>query len=390
MRSVESAKVGIKTGLPSVVWALLGLLVAASVLFLFARDDTTSLPAAESTLPSGTAAFAELLRRDGFQVEIEPYKRPQLPKDALVIAFHVEVPDFFRAMSEEGPAPDPAVVALEDWVEAGGTLIGIEVPRDFTKATKGARAMKVVRDLQDETNPVVVTNGPTPPPSFPIEATEPMAVWSERIQGEIASVGDLGKGMLVTVNDGLGVTNRFIDKESNAQFYLDLVRTYAPASKRVVFAEGLLPSQRERGLLQDIGPYASAAWWQFVLLSVVVVFTLGKRFGLPEIERKKERGVRELVDAVASTMERGRQFPLALDLIARDVDLRVRRLVTLDNKASKQDRNRLIPPDLTAALNAAEHPGAEKLKPAEAQTIALRLLSAYSEFEVGAKRSFRG
>ncbi|MBX7134575.1 MAG: hypothetical protein K1X67_18050 [Fimbriimonadaceae bacterium] len=386
MRTAESPNVGVKSGLPTLVWALLGLLVAASVLFLFARDDTKSLPSAESTLPSGTAAFAEILRRDGFIVSIEPYKRPKLPPDALVIAFHVQETGFFETIGAMSEVENPTAVALEDWIEAGRTMIGIEIASDFTQLTKAAQTSPISRDGADnQSKPVAISQAPVSSGSFPVAVTDPIPLWSDGTR-DMVTLGDLGKGVVVTVNDGLGMTNRFIDKEANARFYLDLVRTYAPPSRKVVFAEGLLSTKRERGLLQDIGPYASAAWWQFVLVSVVVVFTLGKRFGLPEVERKRERGVRELVDAVAQTMERGRQFPLALDLMARDIDLRVRRLISIDNQAPRQDRNRLLSPELAAALNAAENPGSEKLKPKEAEAIALRLLAAFGEFEKNAKR----
>lgn len=384
MRPNDAKKVGVKSGLPRLAWVLFGLLVASSVFFLLAREEKDANPSAESTLPSGTAIFANLLRKDGFDVSIDPYRRPVLPKNALAIVYDTGFAPTgstspFEASDDEAPIEVLPSGEIEKWIAAGGTALCINVDSEYDVASQKAIPTEVWAHPQEDMRKRALTLGSDFYQDFPFEGDERFDIWLTQSDQALVSLQTYGKGALIIVRDGIGSTNRMIDAAENARFYLDLVRTYAPA-KEVVFAEALLPSARDRGLLADIGPYGSAAWWQFLFLSGVVVFTLGKRFGLPTVERRTQRGVRELLDALSLTMARGRQYGMALQLIAHDVDLRVRRLAGIDPTVPRADRNRLIPGDLANALADAEEPP-DRVRRAEATHIARRLLICADEFE---------
>lgn len=377
MRNPKSAKVGLGSGLPSVVWVLLGLLLAASALFLFARSAARSFPSIESTLPSGAAVFAELLRREGFEVVLDTDDDPDLPKDALVIAYFVPV-GFFGGSNEY------ETKALAEWVEGGGVLLGLTLSADFDDASRAAQAREASNGAHAtlalrQRITVSQTAGSSPTGSFPTAGDEALAIRVLSDDSPLVVAGDRDKGVIVEVGDALGSTNRFIDKEQNAAFYLDLVRAVAPG-KKVVFVEALFGNTRNVGLLARLGSWASAAWWQFLLFAIVVTYTLGKRFGLPERDRRTQRGARELVDAFADTMNRGRQRQLALSLIAADVELRLRRLLALDVDADERELSRHLPADLAAALAEAKDLP-EKLPPAQGARIARRLVGLCDDFE---------
>lgn len=374
MRSAQPAKVGVSKGLPGIVWTLLALLVIASVLFFFARGSSRPYPSIESTLPSGTSVLAELLRRDGFEVALDSDDRPVLEQDVVAIAYDVPR-GFFEANAE------PTLAALDKWVEQGGTLLGLDLPADFDAASRKAITSPVTPRPGPRVTPelrVTVqrsddTGGHSPVGEFPLYGRESVPVRFLPDEWHFVVASDSGKGVIVEVGDAIGSTNRFIDKEQNAEFYLDLFRAVAPG-KKVVFVEALFGNTREIGLLARIGSWASAAWWQFLLLALVVVFTLGRRFGLPERDRTSQRGARELVDAFADTMNRGKQRTLALELIAADIDLRLRRILALDAGADERELMRHLPSDLARTLDQAKNPP-EKMPPREAARLGARLLT---------------
>lgn len=390
MRNPKPAKVGVSSGLPGVVWALLALLCFASILFFFARGSSRPFPSIESTLPSGTAVLAELLRRDGFDVAIDTDDRPRLPKDVVAIAY--SVPRGFFSSPDE-----PTLDALDKWVAEGGTLIGMNLSADFDRASKGATVSEVTNDefatrrlKQRVTIELSRTDMATNSSlgMFPLDGRSSVPVRFVSGDWHFVVASDSGKGVIVEVGDALGSTNRFIDKEQNAAFYVDLIRAVAPG-KKVVFVEALFGNTREVGLLARLGSWANAAWWQFLLLALVVVFTLGKRFGLPERDRRAQRGARELVDAFADTMNRGKQRELALELIAADVELRLRRILSLDVGADERELLGNLPNELAQALVLAKRPP-EKVGPGEATRIGSRLVALCEQFESERRRAGPG
>lgn len=371
MRPSSASQIGVNRGLPRTAWVLLALLLVSTVIFLFGRSDAATKPGAESTLPSGTAAFAELLRRNGFKVEIEFNPRPVPPSGALAIAY-VTDEGFFESGVDRQVARD----YLQRWIDKGNRALLIGMPSSFARATSEAREEMVMFDADPVVQRKVTVGGYGA--YVAIDSDDTVPVWSPSPYGEFVSLMAVGDGFAVSVDNGLGSTNRFIDKADNARFYLDLVRTYA-TDNRVVFVEGLFGNIRDPGVIASIGSWASAAWWQFLLVALVVIFTLGKRFGLPVVERVSQKGGRELVDAMADAMARGRQTDLALHLIAADIDLRLRRDLSLGAEVSSAERDRYLPPDLAQALREAETVS-DKVPAPEAARLARRLLHLYQEF----------
>jgi hypothetical protein len=55
-----------------------------------------------------------------------------------------------------------------------------------------------------------------------------------------------------------------------------------------------------------------AGWYQFLVLFGILAYVGGRRLGLPELRRRRQRGSRDLLTATADTLARGRNSKLAL------------------------------------------------------------------------------
>ena len=212
-----------------------------------------------------------------------------------------------------------------------------------------------VHSVDDDIKPLTISeSGMTEDETFAImdedsEDTTVMSLWH---QGELPFLNAYrsGKGTAFVVRDGIGATNRFIDKQQNAELFGRLFSMVAGSGKRFVFTEANFGHVSQRGLLESIGPWANAAWQQLLLLGIVIAFTLGKRFGLPEETRTAQRGSRELLDAVADTYQRAGSTRNALLNAYRDADADLRFFLKLSVDAPRVERDRRLPESLQKAL----------------------------------------
>jgi len=148
----------------------------------------------------------------------------------------------------------------------------------------------------------------------------------EKSKVPFVMIKNVGLGKEVNIANGIDATNRFIDRQANAFVLMNAVRVIARPGTRVVFAEASFGNVKTPSLLGMIGPWALAAWFQLIFLGIIVVYTLGKPFGLPDAERRQERGARDLMDAIADTLRRGRMTKLAINTVVSDTNRMLRKL----------------------------------------------------------------
>ena len=119
-----------------VVGALLILWLSATTVVLLGDEGTAPFPSAANTKPSGVAAFAELLRRDGYQIVIEQNSRPTFEPTDLVVTMQFPITDFDFSESVDGiENVNPLVEKLDEHLNSGGKVINIGVPVDFGHST---------------------------------------------------------------------------------------------------------------------------------------------------------------------------------------------------------------------------------------------------------------
>lgn len=168
------------------------------------------------------------------------------------------------------------------------------------------------------------------------------------------------QGLIVHVADGTGATNRLIDREDNAAVYLGLVRQLAGPGHEVLILDAANGPPIDPALIDYLGAWAPPSWYQGLFLTLVVVLTLGVRFGLPDESRPPQRGTRDLVDALAGTYARARATDAAASTLLEEADraIRSRLKLTRDAPASKRDEG--ISEELRSALRAVEVLGRQR------------------------------
>ncbi|MEX2244256.1 MAG: hypothetical protein WD716_10475 [Fimbriimonadaceae bacterium] len=391
MPSVEDKDRGIaRWAVTSGVWFLVGILLITIALIFTSREERLGFPSVTNVRASGFAAFAELLVRDGYTVELERSVRPDFQGAELVIAtsFNENIPSTLGEMIEaESEQYEPTITAdlpyemlVKRHVEQGGTVMRIVNRRNFEMASKLAESARSVESAHDSSKVFLL--------SLPYSATllselpyeqHAYFAWFVGEDGYLSYTG-VGEGLLVTVSDGLPITNRFLDQQQNAQFFLDAVHAVAKPGSRIVFYEAGIGNSESPTVANTLGPWAVAARTQAIFLFVVLIVTFGKRFGQPIIDRRRVRGSRELFDAVADVFRRTGNTGLALDHLLIECDLRMRSVMRLPSNVTRHDMLSQAPKELREQyLNVSELAvsGASPNKAAEAAAKLLGLLQGF-------------
>ena len=362
---------------PITVWVLLGILAIAAVSLTLGRNDSSTFPSASSYSPSGTKAFADLLTRMGYRVSITQATKPVVKRDHILIAYAQN--SAFRSST--------ARKFIEDFVEAGGKAIVFSVPTLFPKAQLNTLADSAtdsdtanvigINNASDTTRIDHVGSGlayspPNRQNSYTVAEAEDGT--------PLASLQHIDRGDLLAVSDGIVTTNRFIDRNSNASELIKWVQTIAPPGSSLVFYEASFGHNTDPGILELIGTWALAAWWQLIFLFIVIVYTLGKPFGYPDEERPKQGGARELVDAVAQTYRRAQATHVALRSMIKEADSEIRKKLKLPLDAPRQSRDQLLPPALAQALANAQVASSDRIGMYDALGIARKLDEELASF----------
>lgn len=358
------------------VWTalLFGVLALSAVLLKYGEQEQTAFPSITSTKPSGLAAFAEILRRTGFQVSRTRSADPSLGSSALAI-----IPTTDETDLEFDPQEGEDGMGLAQRVREDGTpFVAVRIPSDFKRELAGNGAVRTTNSLDGTALETT---------SVPLDYFEFRTDWITVWEALGSVVMADGKGGFV-VNGGLIATNALIDQQDNAELLYRTVLAAADGRKEVVFCEALIAGPEETDLIDTFGSWALPAWWQGWLLVAVVVFTLGKRFGLPSEARQRERGARDLVDAIAGTFLRARATGVALESAAVRADASIRKAQRISRDASRETRDSRLPESLRLALAAVEGNIHSRLSHRDALTLVRRLEDEVAEF-VGSKTLLR-
>ena len=343
-------------------WVGLMIAVLAASWFLTSLSATDKTwPSADSYRPSGLKAFSDLLRSRGYQVVVSRSTRPQADKDDLLIAVRIEGVE---------PAGDFDSL-LGRKLGVGARVLQMSLTTDF-------RASSVYAEGQTTT--ISWADGQQANLSLPNEVSRTYLPLERASSIPIAKAGAADVATLAVAGDSrsiaaaaLPLTNRFIDKVDNAEFGLRLVQSLVAKGGKVVFCEAAFGDGQAPGLLDVFGGWAKAAWSQLLFLGLVIVYTLGKRFGLPRLSVLVPRGSVGLVRALDGPDQRSKFSGHALSAVTKDADWRLRRALKLPREASIHERNANIPKDLAKALAEAEVAVEKRMRPKDAYRLARRI-----------------
>ena len=352
--------------LPKFSFGLLAVLVLATILLTVGRRETYAQPSVTSYNPSGLHALQEVLHAQGIPTHVSRLQQPKLMQNDLVIAAYVE-DDGMQARStiEE---------SLTAFVKAGGRVLVLPFDRDFRARSFTAikAPVSIVNGITNETlkvNTAPLTygslfefeeNASTSTASFLEIASgvETFSPWEKNSAGSgepFITTSLLGQGILARATDGLFATNRFIDRFDNAEVAVRTIQGLLPKGGRVVFAEAAQGGGIAPSLTTTLGEWAVGAWVQILFLFLVVVLTLGIRFGLPEMAWRKQTGQREMVDAISFVYQRAKASSVALDVAYQEADRRIRRGLKLPAHLSNSERDAKIPESLSKLLSTVDH-----------------------------------
>ena len=338
-----------------VSWVLAGLLAIAAGLITLGQQDQTAKPEVQSFSPSGVSAFAELLRKNGVDVAINQQSKPKLGSNDIAVAFKIingnTQPVFTDSKSKEELFEDH----FWEFVIQGGTGVILPLQEDFLEASRSSQqsAFTPVTDIATgkvfNISSAGIQGAVAFQPPNTSTKTDSIELWNGGSESFLRAYR-YGTGTALIARDGIGVTNRFIDKNDNAKAFSSMLAMLGKSHKRIVFTEASFGNIHDMGLLETIGPWANAAWQQLIVLGLVVVFTLGKRFGIAEEQRPVQRGSRELLDAVADTYSRARSTQAALATASLNADNDLRLVLKLPKDATRSERDKYIPVELQNSL----------------------------------------
>jgi hypothetical protein len=370
-----------------------GVLLVSIALIFTAREDRGGFPSVTNTKASGYAAMAELLRRDGYTVRLERDVKPSFKHGEVVIALTrgtVGNEEFDEFMGVEEPSLDLHRDRIQKFMDAGGRVIEIVNAQSFE--IDSARALEAQTEIASAFDPDLKYKLSLPygtPGMSEIEPTTfPYGAWT--VSGQpFVGYKTVGDGMLVVVGDGVPFTNRLLDRAQNAEFLLKVVRAVAPSGGTLVFDESMIGNAEAPTVANTLGKWAVAARWQAGILFVVLIYTLSRRFGLPETERRSVRSSRELFDAISDVFRRTGNTGLALDNLLVECDQRIRRVLNAPNSAKRSDILQMAPVALREQyLHVSEHANANS-SPRKAADAARKLLDTLVAFE-NDSRAVRG
>lgn len=360
------------------VGILVGLLAVSAGLLALGSNERKTDPRIDSFRPSGLAAFAELLRANGYAVRLGP---APASSGALTV---VPVKEQKAGTYE---VSDAVAGFLGSRLRGGGRMLIAPLPEDFMDAVDQASAHRVENAvtgaaLQVRSRTDLESN---PDWSFADESDVQATIWADG-SAPFAWLFTVGRGRAALVSDGLVATNQFIGEAQNADLLMNMIATMTTGGPRIVYFDERTFSGEEPSLLEILGPGATAAWNQALFLFLIVVLTLGKRFGLPDETRSSQVGQRELVDAIADVFRRGRQTRVACQVAHDRADLAVRTALRLPESASQADRDAALPPDLALKFRAVFEGSVDRLAEREAFRRCLALHEAVNQFTAGAAR----
>ena len=345
-----------KVGIYRIALALVGILGISAALLSLGDSDSQASPSLASYNPSGASAFAELLRQSGYRVSSSYSTRPYLGSGDLAISFifadrRVGTETNPLRAKDEIASKTQGAIAAE--VNAGANALFLQVPANFQSATPEVAEAKVAQlPGKFPSGTVTLRKTEREPAVIDIheKRTETMDLGVIDKVTPLAKFAKVGKGYMIQPVDGMLATNRFIDKADNAQLLMSLVGLLAKPGSRVVFTEGTWGNATNPSMMEMIGPWAIGMWRQLIFLGVVVIVTLGRRFGIGSEVRRGEQGSKELVDAVAGIYQRAKSTRRALQTSVSRSEQAVRTRLKVSNETSTSDLQRMLPPSLEMAL----------------------------------------
>lgn len=367
-------------------WRLIGLvlLFAALVTYMFrlageAYDRRfTPLPYSYGQHQYGAKGLARLLERNGYTVRSLKRTFVHLPDDAdMLIIF--PLPASVEGFSLTQFWTEEDAEYLDGWVQEGGVLVLMandsRLPEAFRTdrgrppfATPERRFMNATPLWNPDWMAGIrsVRMGDfgrlQPNPDYP---------WVPLLGdagGATVALMRYGNGYVLECADWLWLTNGRLREADNAAFFLAFVKQVLPKGGVIYFDDAGLgdiildEESAPRGFWGYAPPALRVAFAHLVVLTAIVMLSLGRRFGLPLPERPRHPPLGEYVDALANLYASAQAVQPAFATILEDIRRRLCRQLGLPSGATLLQLIQSLPPEtplreaLTEAHRALQNP----------------------------------
>lgn len=330
-----------RLGLILLIGLVAGLLLYSLRLASEARDPRFApLPLSYSQHRFGAKGLARLLERNGYTVR--PLRRTfrHIPNDAAMLIIFPP-PLQIDTLTGGSVYTEEDAERLDEWLQDGGRLILLSsdgrLPESLLADARSARMppfqYPAERDIDAQ---------PALPASWlggvkQVRLADLRLTFSPREERWVpllhaggAVKGALwyyGKGVVFECADWHWLTNERLRNADNGAFILAIVRKMLPNGGVVYFddaGQGDLEYQREARGFWGIAPTGvRAAFAHLLLLTVIVMYSVGKRFGLPRPAPSRAPALGEYVDALAGVYERAQAAQPALETVLDDMRRRL-------------------------------------------------------------------
>ncbi|MCS6920067.1 MAG: DUF4350 domain-containing protein [Fimbriimonadales bacterium] len=369
-----------RLGLVLLIGLVAGLLLYSLRLADEARDPRyAALPLSYSQHRLGVKGFARLLERNGYTVR--PFRRTfrHIPNDAAMLVIFPP-PLRIDTLSGDGAYTEQDAEHLEKWLRDGGRLLLLSgdgrLPESLIEDARTARLppFQYPAERNLDAQPAL----PAPwlegvstvrMADFRLTLTPRKERWLPLLHAGGAVKGALwyyDKGVVFECADWRWLTNERLREADNGAFILAVVRKILPNGGVVYFddaGQGDLELEREARGFWSVAPMGvRIAFAHLLLLTVIVMYSVGKRFGLPRPTLPRAPALGEYVDALAGVYERAQAAQPAFETVLDDLRRRLCQQLGLPAGATLLQLIQALPTDsslrdaLAQAHQAAQNP----------------------------------
>lgn len=364
----------VKTGVPRWIWLLTLLVAGLTILFVIGSeaDEDYDPPSVTSERAGGLEIFAKVLAKNGYKYRVETSEKLRVENDeTLIVTFNG-----LDSEVDEDMARVLALPGVKQYFSSGKTLFALGVNNrmqwnaghtyHWFYASPQSRRMGIVGLMMNT------------PSDF-----SGKGIWGTFNEESVVE-STRNSQHILWFAAGQGLINQYIAQAENSDLFLILLSSSQPSKKLVFYEHFSGPEAKDvkkKSLWSRIGPWAAAAYLQFLLSLAVLAYTVSQRFGEPIQDTYEARGNRELIHAFGDLMYRCNQMELAGNLIGQNIDLRLRRALNLASSADIKARNERIPEDMARDLSLLSNVDRHNSRPNEVAKLVRKLLLQLEEIE---------
>ncbi|MCX7993566.1 MAG: DUF4350 domain-containing protein [Fimbriimonadales bacterium] len=324
-------------GLIVIIGVVVGLLLYSLRLAQEAQDPRYApLPLSYSQHRLGAKGLARLLERNGYTVRSFKRTFRYLPKDASMLIIF-PIPNMGPTTTEW---TQEDADALDSWLRRGGRLLLISGDQRLPESLREDSLNRLPSFLFPAQQ--FIDTAPVQPFSW-LGGVQQVRLADQRVNltprserwvpllhtgGAIeAAFWYYDKGLVLECTDWQWLTNEHLRDTDNGAFILAAVRKMLPQGGVIYFDDAgqgdLQVEQEARGFWSIAPTGVRVAFTHLLILTVLVMYSVGKRLGLPRPTPPRTPALGEYVDALAGVYERAEAAQPALETVLESVRRRL-------------------------------------------------------------------